>query len=87
MQEAKPCALQVGGRSQDSFHQVMLFCPFAPALHLQEPQRQLLPATGSVQIPKTRAAPLVTASRPWGEQQSCLPGNNSTARQEKPKDS
>lgn len=86
MQEAKPCALQVGGRSQDSFHQVMLFRPFAPALHLREPQRQLLPAIGSVQIPKTRAAPLVTAPRPWGEQQSCFPGNNSTARQEKPKD-
>lgn len=38
VQEAKPCALQLAGRSQDSFHQVMLFCPFAPALHPQEPR-------------------------------------------------
>lgn len=82
MQEAKPCALQLVGRSQDSFHQVMLFSPFPPAPHPQEPQ-------GSIchrQRPNFKDKGSAAASRPWGEQQSCFLRDNSTAQQEEPKD-
>lgn len=85
MQEAKPCSLQLGGRSQESFHQVMLFCPFAPALHQQELQGSIcLPLAASKFRDKGSVAG--HASRPWGEQQSRFLGNNSPAQEEEPKD-